>query len=206
MYKVFRGDFMYLSILAGILISLGCLVYLSVGGVAGALLFSVGLLSVLYFKANLFTGKVGLLVSNQITPIEVGKIYLGNLIGCLFVAGLVLFVPGLPILEGAAAITSVRIANLWYVNIIYGIVCGMFMYAAVNVHKLTPIATMMCVAAFILSGTNHCVADMFYFAASLGSVPLLGGVSALICTTLGNVIGANVIGALVCGGPPAAKT
>lgn len=192
---------MYLSILAGIFISLGCIVYLSVGSIAGALLFAVGLCAVLHFKAELFTGKVGLWVTNQITPYKLGQIYIGNLIGCLFMAGMVLFVPGLAIIEPAAAIIAVRIANPWYVNIIYGIICGMFMFIAVNVHKLTPIATMMCVGAFILSGTNHCVADMFYTAVSLGSMPLWGGVSALICTTLGNIIGANILGALVGYGP-----
>jgi formate/nitrite transporter FocA (FNT family) len=76
-------------------------------------------------------------------------------------------------------------------------VCGMFMYIAVNVYKFTPLATIMSVSAFILSGTNHCVADMFYTAVSLGITPLWGGVSALICTTLGNIIGANILGFLV---------
>ena len=55
---------MYLSILAGIFISLGCIVYLSIGSIAGALLFAVGLCAVLHFKAELFTGKVGLWVTN----------------------------------------------------------------------------------------------------------------------------------------------
>ena len=188
---------MYLSILAGIFISLGCIVYLSVGSVAGALLFAVGLCAVLHFKAELFTGKVGLWVSNEITPIELVKIYLGNFIGCACVACMILFVAGSPIIQGASAIVAVRIANPWYVNIIYGIICGMFMYIAVNVYKFTPLATIMSVGAFILSGTNHCVADMFYTAASLGITPLWGGVSALICTTLGNIIGANILGFLV---------
>ena len=71
------------------------------------------------------------------------------------------------------------------------------MYIAVNVYKFTPLATIMSVGAFILSGTNHCVADMFYTAVSLGITPLWGVVSALICTTLGNIIGANILGFLV---------
>ena len=97
---------MYLSILAGIFISLGCIVYLSVGSVAGALLFAVGLCAVLHFKAELFTGKVGLWISNEITPIELVKIYLGNFIGCACVACIKVFA------VGAAGVAASAIVNV----------------------------------------------------------------------------------------------
>lgn len=38
-----------MSILAGIMISIACVVYLSVGGVIGALLFATGLLGILFY-------------------------------------------------------------------------------------------------------------------------------------------------------------
>ena len=38
-----------MSILAGIMISIACAVYLSVGGVAEALLFTTGLLGILFY-------------------------------------------------------------------------------------------------------------------------------------------------------------
>ena len=38
-----------LSIIAGIMIGIGGLVNLSIGGVAGAIVFSVGLLTIIYF-------------------------------------------------------------------------------------------------------------------------------------------------------------
>lgn len=38
-----------MSILAGIMISIACAVYLSMGGVAGALLFAAGLLGILFY-------------------------------------------------------------------------------------------------------------------------------------------------------------
>ena len=64
------------------------------------------------------------------------------------------------------------------------------MYIAVNVYKFTPLATIMSVGAFILSGTNHCVADMFYTFLGANSWE---GFLHLIPTTIGNVIGANII-------------
>lgn len=38
-----------MSILAGIMISIACVVYLSVSGIAGALLFATGLLGILFY-------------------------------------------------------------------------------------------------------------------------------------------------------------
>lgn len=47
------------SIYAGIMIGLGGIAYLAVqGGLLGAFLFSIGLISVIEFDLNLYTGKV----------------------------------------------------------------------------------------------------------------------------------------------------
>ena len=71
-----------LSIIAGILIALGGVAYLQIGGPVGAVLFSIGLLTILHFKCELFTGKAGLLATRAIRPIKLVGIYCGNLIGC----------------------------------------------------------------------------------------------------------------------------
>ena len=48
-----------MSILAGMVIALGCILYLNIGGTLGAFCFSVGLMSVVLYKFKLFTGKAG---------------------------------------------------------------------------------------------------------------------------------------------------
>ena len=48
-----------LAILAGICISIGCVVNLRVGGVAGAVLFAFGLTTVVYYGLKLYTGTAG---------------------------------------------------------------------------------------------------------------------------------------------------
>lgn len=58
-----------MSILAGIMISIACVVYLS----AGALLFATGLLGILFYQMKLFTGKA----DGGITLAD----WLGNFIG-----------------------------------------------------------------------------------------------------------------------------
>ena len=47
------------AILAGICISIGCVVNLRVGGVAGAVLFAFGLTTVVYYGMKLYTGTAG---------------------------------------------------------------------------------------------------------------------------------------------------
>ena len=59
---------MILSILAGMMIGLGAIVYLSVGEIAGAFMFSLGLLTILHYKFALFTGKAGGLTTGAISP------------------------------------------------------------------------------------------------------------------------------------------
>ena len=55
---MFRQTFP-LAILAGLCISIGCIVNLRVGGVAGAVLFAFGLTTVVYYKLKLYTGTAG---------------------------------------------------------------------------------------------------------------------------------------------------
>ena len=48
----------------------------------------------------------------------------------------------------------------------------------------------LCVAVFILCGFEHCIADMFYFAAA-GKV--IEGLGAVLIITLGNSVGGVII-------------
>ena len=178
------------SITAGLLIGLGGIMYLTIGRIAGAIFFSIGLLTILHFELNLFTGKAGLLADLGIHTARLGLIWIGNLLGTFIMAGLYSLTGRVPIAKLAAAINQIRITNLWYQNIILGILCGIFMYIAVKMYSTKPWVTVMCVAGFILTGANHCIADMFYL--------FLGGVTwdvllALLCTTAGNIIGTNII-------------
>ena len=70
--------------------------------------------------------------------------------------------------------------------------CGLLMYIAVTGFQKTNnfIIVIMPVMFFILCGFNHCIADMFY--TFLGSNSWKGFLH-LIPTTVGNVIGANII-------------
>lgn len=180
------------SILAGLMIALAAGIYLVVGGPLGAFLFSLGLLTILWFQFYLFTGKAGLLIQNKISPFELFKIYLGNFVGC-GAGSMVLLGSGLAVVEPAAAIIANRISNSWIENIFLGIICGILMYIAVTVYDSAPYVTIMCVSIFILFGANHCIADMVYMCLAATSETIAPMITAIINTTIGNVIGASII-------------
>ena len=182
------------SILAGLMIAIGAALFLILSGPLGAFFFSIGLLTILYFKFSLFTGKAGLLGSREIKPWKLLQIYFGNLLGCtlgvvlLRLAGL-----GSKLLDPATAIINIRIGNLWFENIALGIICGLLMYIAVNQYNKAPYVTIMCVMGFILMGANHCIADMVYILIAITAENWYPTVMALVYTTIGNIIGCNLI-------------
>ena len=189
---------MYRSILAGFMISLGAAAYLLVGGVTGAVLFSLGLLTILYFKLSLFTGQAGRFIDQEIGIFELGKIWIGNAVGC-WVGACVMEFAGVmeKLQEGASAIIAARVENGILENFALGVICGVLMYVAVKYYERWPIATIMSVAAFILMGANHCVADMCYALYDWDWSRALAMCVALLSTTCGNFIGCNLIGGVL---------
>ena len=183
-----------LSIVAGMMIAIGGIIFLTLSGLEGALLFSMGLLTILCLKLELFTGKAGLLATQEITPGKLLEIWIGNFIGTLGMALMLLFTPrGVELSNKAMEIVAVRLANGFFVNLIYGIFCGMLMFMAVKTWQFTngnPFYAMMPVGIFIVCGFNHCVADMFYL--HMGCLHI-SDYWVLIPTTIGNLAGTNII-------------
>ena len=78
------------AILAGICISIGCVVNLRVGGVAGAVLFAFGLTTVVYYGLKLYTGTAGF-IRRQGDWSMLLTVLFGNIIGCLLTAWLIAY-------------------------------------------------------------------------------------------------------------------
>ena len=183
-----------LSIVAGMMIAIGGIIYLTLSGLEGALLFSMGLLTILCLKLELFTGKAGLLATKEIKPRKLLEIWIGNFLGTGAIAFLLITTPkGILLAEEASKIVAIRLANGFFVNLIYGILCGLLMFMAVKTWQLTngnPLYAMMPVAIFIICGFNHCIADMFYLHLVCMKIT---NYHVLIPTTIGNIIGCNII-------------
>lgn len=168
-------DILLKAILTGIAIGIGGTVYLSCENkVAGAFLFGTGLFTILTFGFLLFTGKVGYAVENKPSYLlDLAVIWVGNLIGAMLTGGLVLLTRiGAGISEKAAALCSVKFGDSLPSIFILAFFCGILMFIAADGYKNIKnpagqmLAVFLPVMTFILSGFEHCVANMYYFTAA----------------------------------------
>lgn len=189
-----------LAIGAGLAISIGGTVYLSVDNkIIGSLLFAVGLYAIVLNGLFLYTGKVGYLVdqSDKIEYLGLLAItWLGNLAGTWIGAVAVLNTRIQGIRENAVGICETKLADGPLSIFLLAIFCGILMYIAVDgfKEKENPLILFFCVSVFILSGFEHCIANMFYF--SIAGAWSLKTIVYLIIMTLGNSLGGMLIPSL----------
>lgn len=185
-------QFISMSIFAGLLIGTGGLVYLRVGGVAGAILFAFGLLCVVMCKAQLFTGKAGFLPYKEFPRLAV--MILGNAVGCAIAAFIASYCTSETLVANLNTIIEARLAAPWHKLIVTSIGTGMIMslavYGAIKKHYLP---LLFGVPVFILCGLPHCVADAFYYAAALFYGEFEASLLlAWLWAIVGNYIGCNL--------------
>lgn len=165
------------------MIAIASYIYLSVGGIVGAIMFSIGLLTILNMQFKLFTGSVGYIKSKDDIK-DNFIILIGNIIGA---CGILAFPHA-----AALSLVSAKIAIPLYLVFLKGMVCGIFIYSAVSSFKrnkdyMVPV----CVTGFILFGGEHCIADLCYtLTAGVLSIDI---VLFLIVVTIGNAIGAIIV-------------
>ena len=183
------------GIAAGVCICLGGSVFLACENrIVGAVLFSVALLCICFKGYALFTGKVGYVpeAHDQESVSVLLLALLGNAIGT--VAGGYLIRAALPNLGAAAeTICLAKLNQAWWATLVRGCFCGVLMYLAVSTYRdnKTPLGILFCIPVFILSGFEHSIADIFYFAASgIVSLPAFGFLWLVI---IGNAIGGMLL-------------
>lgn len=187
------------GILGGGLIGIGGTVFLMVGSVMGAFLFSIGLFTILVFGLNLYTGKAGYIPERDLSYLpELAAIWFGNLIGTYLVALLIkntrLF---LVIGEKCADIVNIKLSDNPISILILSMFCGLLMYVSVDTFKtntksiIQVTAVFMGVMVFILAGFEHVIANMYYI--SLAGQWSMKAVMYVLIMTIGNSLGAVII-------------
>lgn len=182
------------SILAGIFIGIASMLSNTIIATTGftiipAILFSIGLISVLKFKSNLYTGKVGY-ISRWKDLYYLAIIFFFNCLPCL--AFLVITIPGM----AAPVFLSQSFISL----LVKGIVCGMFIYMAVYMwndpsNEMPIRTTVTCVSCFILCGSRHCIADFASLClfASFGNPITLIAIVKILVIAIGNGLGSILL-------------
>ena len=192
------------AVLAGISIGLGGLVFLRMknvfpgSDVIGALLFTIGLFIICTRGYNLFTGKVCYSLDNKPKYlIDLIIIWMGNIVGTTLLSLILkLTVIYDNINSVALKMVQSKIESGYLSLFLLGIICNIFIFIAVdgfknNKHELGKyLSLFLGVSIFIICGSEHCVADMFYFGIS-GMLFKKFGISilCLLVITLGNIVG-----------------
>ncbi len=162
--KVFTKENTLKGFLAGIFIGLGGCVFLKCPyKEVGAFLFACGLISVILFKLNLYTGKVAYARKFKDIPNLVYMCIL-NFIG----AGIIGLMASTYMQDSALKVVEAKFLVDYWTVFLKAMLCGVCIYLAVELYKKSQsfITVIMPVMLFIAAGFEHCVANAFYFAAA----------------------------------------
>ena len=163
------------------------------GSLAGAVLFSLGLLAVVGYKLKLYTGTAGFIKKNEVGTLFL--ILLGNILGCLML-GLLARVSPMDIQGAAQKVLELRLKTGALNCGLLGIGCGLLMTTAVTFARQKHyLPLLFAVPLFIICGFTHCVADAFYYLCvpvefmKAHALEILGVYGSIV---LGNLIGCNL--------------
>lgn len=183
-----QKQFLLSSLFSGIMIGIGCTVYLScVNKLVGALLFCAGLFFILTNGGTLFTGICGLK-----TPVKkLAWVFVLNGLGTVIPA----IVSWSNVVDGAtklgATAAAVMLGKL-----------GMLMYLAVIGYKKAKdslhgiAAVLFAIVGFIVCGFEHSIADMGYLAIAIPNLSfwqILQCMGMILVIMLGNVFGGKLM-------------
>ncbi|MCR4660566.1 MAG: formate/nitrite transporter family protein [Clostridia bacterium] len=210
--KIKYLDNLLLGILAGIAIGFGGFLNLLMVDLGlkflGGFLFSIGLFTVCFFGLHLYTGRIGYVIDNKFDYcLSLLIMYIGNIIGAVGF-GYLLRVTGIAT-DGILFDTAPNVAMNKIIAldnevgqtalrmIIYSFFCGIMVFLAVDIFKKSKNwvvkvgGLVICVALFVITGMEHCIADMFYFAlANSFGTAFLASFIAILLATIGNSFGA----------------
>ncbi len=177
------------SVLSGILVGIGVVINtVSENRYAGAMLFSLALLTIIQCSLKLYTGKIGYV--RTIPARDLGVMLIGNLFGVL-VPTLLIASQRNEVMEKLLAASENKFSNSFLSMFIFGCFCGVLMFVAV--YCKNTVITVFCIMVFILSGYEHCIADFPYLVIHLS----LANIGKFLCVVAGNSVGSIVTHYLV---------
>ena len=170
------------SILAGFLVGIGNMVYMSCDNkYIGALLFSVALMSVIFYELPLFTGRVGSMIRDR-------SYIICLIILCLNVSGSIIATMLFTLISPdnkskIVAIAEYKFSREYIALFVAAILCNVLIHLAVR--SKHSILTILCIMTFILCGFEHSIADAGYLVSTKYIIPWLVVVA-------GNIVGGIV--------------
>lgn len=172
------------SVLSGMLVGIGVVVNtVSENCYAGAMLFSLALLTIIHCGLKLYTGKIGFV--RTVSAKDLGVMLLGNLVGVL-VPTLAIASQRGDVMEKLLKVSENKFSAGYPAMFIFGCFCGVLMFVAV--YCKNTVITVFCIMVFILSGFEHCIADFPYLAINFS----IDNAGKFLCVVAGNSLGSIV--------------
>lgn len=168
---------------AGIFIAVAAILYVRCDNpIVGAVLFSVGLLSCLIYQAKLCTGWANSPWHQLYKPWrkdarlqcwlkEQSAWLLLYVINCFFAMWLGCCARICIDVDKAVDIVQIKVSHPWYWILFMGLLCGICIQCGVHAFRKSreywPFVV-LCVASFLLMGSEHCVADAAFVGMCIG--------------------------------------
>lgn len=187
----------------------------SISKLLSALVFPIGLILVVLFKTELFTGNCLVIIPLINKKIKIKSSlkllifsYLGNLAGAIGTIILVSLTNHFDLFGSSILKVGLSKLNLSIINdFALGILCNILVCSAVylaNISKTIVEKVLCCifpVFAFVLLGFEHSIANMYYLFATFfdnfDQISLIDVLNNLYFVTIGNIIGGFLIGYLI---------
>lgn len=179
-----------------------------------AAVFPLGIIIVVIAGSELFTGNCSVVLPGCLC----GKaswgamlrnwvvVYLGNLLGSLFVAGFLAYLTGIvrggTLGEAAVSIAEAKVNQGFGVLLLRGIGCnwlvglGIWLSIAADDVAGKVLGLWFPIMAFVAVGFEHSIANMFFIPLGMlngAAITVAGFVAHLIPVTLGNIIGGSIL-------------
>jgi len=208
------------GILAGMFIAMGAIGYFKLaaytadpglGKFLGALIFPTGIIAILLLGVELFTSDCMAILSVYKKEVELGRfmkmlitVVLANLVGAIIMAALStgagIFSHKMleSVAKAAVAKTTMPIGRMFISAVLCNIiVCfGVMMAYSAKTVVGKIFAIWFPIALFVLSGTEHIVANMFYLMMAFfngAAITVPGILTSFVVVTIGNFIGGGII-------------
>lgn len=211
---IMAGFFIAIASMLSIVVSSSITNY-SISKLLSALVFPIGLILVVLFKTELFTGNCLVIIPLINKKIKIKSSlkllitsYLGNLVGAIGTVILVSLTNHFDLFSSSILKVGLSKINLSIINaFVLGILCNILVCSAVYLASIskTLVEKVLCcifpVFAFVLLGFEHSIANMYYLFAALfdnfNQISLIGVLNNLCFVTLGNIVGGFLIGYLI---------
>lgn len=160
------------AIFGGICIGIGGAAYVSIGNpIVGSLIFSIGLLLICMNGFKLFTGSIPYARLEVKSIVKNVVILLGNILGA-WIVGFIFYMSKPELSDSLLMMCFHKLDEGWRI-IPLAFMCNILIFFAVDLFGRGVIKSfikvfvlVLCVMVFILSGYEHCIANVFYFSAA----------------------------------------